>query len=516
MTLRVWIYMRVSTLEQAKEWFWLDSQERILKSYIEANKDNDWELWKNLVYCDEWISGASNVEDRPALNRLKKDIIDWKLDILLVWKIDRLFRKTRYLLEFIEFIKKYNINFISKNENIDLKTHTWNLVITMIWAIAEMERASIQERTTEGRISKALQGFFVYWSAPFWYKKVIEWKWYKLRVNEEEVETVKKIFDMYVNEDKTTSFIRRYLTSLNIWTRADKENKPKLSRNYFHYSFVHKILSNETYIWKYYFRKSKNINENWKTKEVKRDKSEWLYFECDKILDERIFAKAQEKLKNWKVMNWRGKSHLFTGLLKCDECWRSYVHYETKKDTSSYICNWRGKSKVWDDILCTNSEISELKLLDIIWNRVSKAFTNPDRFIQTYIDWKDDQTEIINSYRKELLTIENNINLKNKIIKKWIKKQLEDEENYTLYDEIILETTKEKKELESRSLYLEDKLTDLKTIDEIKEMIFNISKIYKKNYEKLSIEEKKLIIRELIKSIAIWKENITIVYRFNV
>ena len=114
---RVAIYLRVSTLEQATDWFWLDSQERILKAFIEANKDNDWILWNNLIYKDEWISWASDVEYRPALTKLKKDIIDWKIDIVLVWKIDRLFRKTRYLLEFIEFIKKYDVNFISKNEN---------------------------------------------------------------------------------------------------------------------------------------------------------------------------------------------------------------------------------------------------------------------------------------------------------------------------------------------------------------------------------------------------------------
>lgn len=121
---RIAIYLRVSTQEQATEWFWLESQERLLKSFIEANKDNEWELWKSLIYIDEWVSGTSNVDERPDLTKLKKDVIDWKIDIVLVWKIDRLFRKTRYLLEFIEFLKKYYVNFISKNENIDLKTHT--------------------------------------------------------------------------------------------------------------------------------------------------------------------------------------------------------------------------------------------------------------------------------------------------------------------------------------------------------------------------------------------------------
>lgn len=118
----------------------------------------------------------------------------------------------------------------------------------------------------------------------------------RLRINEDEAKIVRKIYDLFVNQEMTASSIRTYLTSLNIWTRPEKE-KNKISKNYYHYSFVHKILINENYIWKYYFLKTKSIVENWKTKEVKRDKSEWLNFECDKIIDDKTFEKAQEKLK---------------------------------------------------------------------------------------------------------------------------------------------------------------------------------------------------------------------------
>ena len=97
------------------------------------------------------------MSERPALSRLKMDILAGKIDTLLVWKIDRLFRKTSYLLEFIEFLKQHNINFVSKNENIDLSSHTGKLVLTLLGAISEMERAVITERTSEGKISKSMQ-----------------------------------------------------------------------------------------------------------------------------------------------------------------------------------------------------------------------------------------------------------------------------------------------------------------------------------------------------------------------
>ena len=86
----------------------------------------------DLIYRDEGISGATEVAERPELSRLKKDILDSKIDVLLVWKIDRLFRKTAYLLDFIEFLKLHEINFVSKNENIDLSSPTGKLVLTLL------------------------------------------------------------------------------------------------------------------------------------------------------------------------------------------------------------------------------------------------------------------------------------------------------------------------------------------------------------------------------------------------
>lgn len=70
--------------------------------------------------------------ERPELTRLKGDILNKKVNIVLVWKIDRLFRKTALLLQFVEFIKDQGVNFVSKNENIDLWTPSGKMVLTML------------------------------------------------------------------------------------------------------------------------------------------------------------------------------------------------------------------------------------------------------------------------------------------------------------------------------------------------------------------------------------------------
>lgn len=161
--IRVAQYLRVSTYEQAQDGFWLETQARLLQSYVDANSDQGWVTSDDLIYIDDGISGATQVSERPALSKLKVDLLEGKFEVLLVMKIDRLFRKTSYLLEFIEFIRKYNVNFVSKNEVIDLSSHTGKLVLTLLWAISEMEREVIAERTSEGKISKALQGYIVFW-----------------------------------------------------------------------------------------------------------------------------------------------------------------------------------------------------------------------------------------------------------------------------------------------------------------------------------------------------------------
>lgn len=85
-----------------------------------------------MLYSDEGISGTTEVSERPALSRLRDDVLAKKVDVVLVWKIDRLFRKTSLLLNFVEFLKKVNVNFVSKNENVDLDSPAGKLVLTLL------------------------------------------------------------------------------------------------------------------------------------------------------------------------------------------------------------------------------------------------------------------------------------------------------------------------------------------------------------------------------------------------
>jgi len=121
----IWIYIRVSTLEQSKNWYGKDLQLTKIKKYIEYNSDQGYEYNEKLVYKDLWISWAKDDTDRPGLKRLKEDIKNGKIDVVVVYKLDRLARKTLLILETVEYFKIYNTTFVSTNENIDTHSATW-------------------------------------------------------------------------------------------------------------------------------------------------------------------------------------------------------------------------------------------------------------------------------------------------------------------------------------------------------------------------------------------------------
>jgi len=110
------IYVRVSTEDQAQEGFSIRAQVDKLKAY---SLIKGWEIYD--IYSDEGISGK-NIVDRPEMNRLIDDVNDGKVNNVLVFKIDRLTRNTKNLLELVELFEENNCAFNSLTESVDTDT----------------------------------------------------------------------------------------------------------------------------------------------------------------------------------------------------------------------------------------------------------------------------------------------------------------------------------------------------------------------------------------------------------
>lgn len=137
---RVALYARVSTLhgQQDPEMQLSELREYVTRRGLSIHEE----------YVDQGVSGSR--ESRPALNRLMTDAQKCRFDAILVWKIDRFGRSLKHLVNSLADLSAYGVKFISLRDNLDLSTPSGRLMFQIIGAMAEFERALIQERVRAG------------------------------------------------------------------------------------------------------------------------------------------------------------------------------------------------------------------------------------------------------------------------------------------------------------------------------------------------------------------------------
>lgn len=136
-TKRAAIYARVSTTEQETE-----RQEVELREYCEKRG------WSIKVYRDKGQSGAKS--DRPALNALLHDIRCRKVDVVVVWALDRLARSLKQLLAISEECGAVGVDLIALRQSIDTTLPSGRLTFQVLGAVAEFERELLRERVRSG------------------------------------------------------------------------------------------------------------------------------------------------------------------------------------------------------------------------------------------------------------------------------------------------------------------------------------------------------------------------------
>jgi DNA invertase Pin-like site-specific DNA recombinase len=134
---RVAIYVRVSTVEQETA-----LQESELREYCERRG------WEPVLYRDRGQSGAK--QDRPALNQLLSDLRKRKIDVILVWSLDRLARSLKHLLSIAEECRALGVDLVSLRQNIDTTLPAGRLTFSILGAVAEFERELLRERVKAG------------------------------------------------------------------------------------------------------------------------------------------------------------------------------------------------------------------------------------------------------------------------------------------------------------------------------------------------------------------------------
>ena len=206
------IYTRVSTengLEQ--EFNSLHAQREAAQAYIKSQAHEGWKLIRD-HYDDGGFSGGSL--DRPGLQKLLADIRERRIDIVVVYKVDRLTRSLTDFAKLVELFDAHGVAFVSVTQSFNTTTSMGRLTLNVLLSFAQFEREVTGERIRDKIAASKKKGLWVGGVVPLGY----EVKDRKLMVNEEEAATVRLIFSRYLDLG-SLSALQRDLREQGIVTR---------------------------------------------------------------------------------------------------------------------------------------------------------------------------------------------------------------------------------------------------------------------------------------------------------
>ena len=186
------IYTRVSTDQGLEQDFnSLDAQCDAAEAYIRSQAHAGWTMVRS-KYDDGGFSGGNT--DRPALQRLLEDVRIGKVDIIVVYKVDRLTRSLADFAKLVELFDKHGVSFVSVTQQFNTTTSMGRLTLNVLLSFAQFEREVTSERIRDKIAASKRKGLWVGGMAPLGY----DTKDRKITVNEAEADRVRDIFRSYL------------------------------------------------------------------------------------------------------------------------------------------------------------------------------------------------------------------------------------------------------------------------------------------------------------------------------
>ena len=343
---KCYIYTRVSTAAQT-EGFSLEAQQERLYEYAEYR-----ELEIAGDYCDAGKSGKS-IKGRPEFQRMMDDIISQKDNIsyVLVFKLSRFGRNAADVLKSMQLLTDYGVDLVSVDDAIDSSTQGGRLTLTILSAVAEIERENITDQFMAGRLQKIRDGKWSGGSVPYGYRSVDR----ELTIDPYEAKIVRKIFDLYMQEDMGATSVA---VTLNDEGYLRKENGGADQRP-FTYDFIVNVLDNPLYCGKLVFGRRTN-KKGPDGKLLKPDPKHAVMAQGihETILTEEEWNAVQEKRERLSKNNYElddpERISLLSGLVRCPMCGSGMIHTKNKRINR----NHGGYYKTIHYYACNNSRKS--------------------------------------------------------------------------------------------------------------------------------------------------------------
>src|SRR3979411_3136793 len=207
------IYTRVSTDQGLEQDFnSLDAQYDASQAYIRSQAHAGWTLLR-AKYDDGGFSGGNT--DRPALQRLLVDVRAGKIDVIVVYKVDRLTRSLADFAELVELFDAHGVSFVSVTQQFNTTTSMGRLTLNVLLSFAQFEREVTSERIRDKIAASKRKGLWVGGNLPLGY----EMKDGKIAIVDEQAELVRSIYRRYL-ELASVNELLRDLKERNIRTKS--------------------------------------------------------------------------------------------------------------------------------------------------------------------------------------------------------------------------------------------------------------------------------------------------------
>jgi DNA invertase Pin-like site-specific DNA recombinase len=335
--LRCAVYTRKSTEEGLDQEFnSLDAQREACTAFIASQTGLGWKLRPDR-YDDGGISGGTM--ERPALQRLLQDIRDQKVDVVVVYKIDRLTRSLADFAKIVEVFDGHGVSFVSVTQQFNTTTSMGRLTLNVLLSFAQFEREVTAERIRDKIAASRKKGMWMGGTVPLGYRVQDR----KLLVNEPEASFIRGLFSRYLELKSVLKLAKE--VSRQAAAAGDTQVPQSICDRYgvqsMYPGVLYKLLVNPVYIGKV------------------RHKGEIYDGEHEALVDSELFEAVRKQLalgapvpKGTAIYK---DTHLLTGILFDDSCdrmspthgkthgrrYRYYVSSRVRRSDSVVLDSWR-------------------------------------------------------------------------------------------------------------------------------------------------------------------------------
>jgi site-specific DNA recombinase len=388
------VYLRVSTEEQ-RERQSIETQRGFAERYVVAEK-----LIHAGEYADDGVSGTIPLDQRPHGARLLADARARKFDTVLVYKLDRIGRDPRLILNAVQEIQDLGITVQSLTEPFETSTASGRFMLTILSGVAGLERDNILQRSAEGIKRLVGEGAWVGGVVPFGYRVEGAHRQARLAVSEvsipgtgmTEADVIRLMYRMAGDEGKSCQAIADRLTHLGVPPACARVNgnpargqRQRMTAGIWRDSRIHYVLRSSTYRGAHQYGKNPK-NPNRKPTIVER--------EVPAIVSQDLWERTQLALTRNKFMSKRNAHHnyLLRGLVKCAHCGYSYIGTvytgTNRRDRRVYVCGGRHKGRrVCPDpaLRCRGASVGG-ELEQMVWEDVEQFLRSPGEVLAALKD----------------------------------------------------------------------------------------------------------------------------------